>query len=124
MRKILVVDDEDEIRKVLRLRLSSAGYEVLDADNGKTAIEVAKAQRPDLIILDILMPELDGMKASEIMKKDPATAKIPIIFLTALRSRDDEKRRGDKVGANLIFAKPFDHVKLLSKIEEILSNNS
>jgi DNA-binding response OmpR family regulator len=115
--KILVVDDEPDVVQLLSARLSSGGYNVLKAYNGKNALAIAKKESPDLIILDIMMPELDGSKTAAILKEDPATKNIPVIFLTCLFTKDDETR-GSMRGGTYFVAKPYDGDQLLNVISE------
>lgn len=119
-KKILIVDDEADVLKVLDKRLTSAGYEVIQASNGREAIISAKKERPQLIILDILMPEMDGGDVANRLKNDPATKDIPVIFLTCLVRKEEEKNVED-VGAGRYFvAKPFNADELLAEIKEHL----
>lgn len=116
-KKILVVDDEPEVTRMLKTRLEAAGYEVMTASTGEECLQEAKKGRPDLVILDILMPGIDGTEAAAQLKRNPLTRDIPIFFLTCLKTKQDE-RRGRKAGEYTIFAKPFDPKELLSKIKE------
>ena len=116
---ILTVDDEVDILTVLSMRLSDTGYNVLKADNGLDAIDVAKQKKPDLIILDILMPHMDGMTVSQRLKEDRDTKDIPIIFLTALQGKTEETG-SHKEGENIIFAKPYDPKELLDTIKRLI----
>lgn len=118
-KKILVVDDEPEMVALLKTRLSANGYEVATAYKGAEALEKARASRPDLILLDILMPGLDGIEVSQVLKKSDLK-EVPVIFITALRKKREQESRGDRVGGNLIFAKPFKAEELLAKIQEAL----
>lgn len=113
---ILVVDDESDIRTVLLMRLSSAGYNTIEAGNGRDAIKLAKEKSPDLIIMDIMMPEMDGMSTSQQLKESNITKNIPIIFLTGLQDKDSEPKKGD----NIIFPKPYDSKELLAAVKSIL----
>ena len=116
-KKILVVDDEPEVVQLLSLRLVNSGYKVLKAYNGKEALSVAKRENPDLIILDILMPELDGSKTASLLKISPETKDIPIIFLTGLFTKEDEKK-GSIRGNMYVVAKPYDGNQLLKAIKK------
>ncbi|MDD5291895.1 MAG: response regulator [Candidatus Omnitrophica bacterium] len=119
-KKILVVDDEVAILIVLTERLSSAGYDVIKADNGMDALDIAKEKLPDLIILDIMMPQMDGMAVSQRLKENDSTKDIPVIFLTALQGKGEESG-SHKSGKNVIFSKPFDSKELLAKIKQLIS---
>lgn len=116
---ILIVDDEVEVLEVLSMRLSNVGYNVLKADNGVEAISITKEKMPDLIILDIMMPYMDGMVVSQRLKEDKNTKDIPIIFLTALQIKKEETG-AHKSGENIIFSKPFDSKELLDTIKKII----
>jgi DNA-binding response OmpR family regulator len=118
-KRILIVDDELAILALLGERLISAGYDVLKAENGSDAISIAKEKMPDLIILDIMMPDIDGVTVSQILKEDEPTKNIPVIFLTALQGKKEEMS-GHKSGKNIIFAKPFDSKELLAAIKQLI----
>ena len=118
-KKILVVDDEPEIVQFLGLRLANSGYKVLKAYDGNEAIKIAKKELPDLIVLDILMPKLDGSKTASMLKEDPETKDIPVIFLTCLFTKEDEKD-GNVRGGRYFVAKPYDGEELLKVIKENL----
>jgi len=118
-KKILIVDDEVGILTLLSERLSSSGYDVLKADNGLDALDIAKDKLPDLIILDIMMPHMDGMAVSQRLKENISTKDIPVIFLTALQGKKEESD-SHKSGKNIIFSKPFDSKELLAKIKQLI----
>lgn len=113
---ILVIDDHPGIRENVAEMLTLAGYHALEAENGKQAVEMAKEQRPDLIICDIMMPELDGYGVLHMLRKYPETEHIPFIFLTAKTDRSDF-RRGMEMGADDYITKPFEDVELLNAVE-------
>ncbi len=113
------MDDEKDVVSVLLQRLRSHGYEAVSAGNGEEALRTIKKEDFDLIILDIMMPVMDGTELGEILKNDPKTKNIPLIFLTVLETV--EGRPGYEVlGPNIVFAKPFDFKELAGKIDEIL----
>lgn len=117
-KKILVVDDEHDILAILDKRLSKEGYLVIKADNGMDAIRLAKTQQPDLIVLDIIMPEMSGSEVAEKLKKDPLTKNIPVMFLTCLFTKKDEIEMGHETGGNYFVAKPYDPNELLEEIRK------
>ena len=120
MKKILIVDDHVEIRKLVEITLRVEDYQILQAENGEEAIKIEKAEKPDLIIMDVVMPgKIDGIEATRILKNDPETKKCPIIMLT---SKDDEEdvKRGLDAGADDYFTKPFSPLELIKKVEEVL----
>ena len=116
---ILVVDDDADIRAVLSMRFNSAGYNVLEAGDGYEAIKISMEKKPDLIILDIMMPEMDGMSASQYLKEDPTTKNIPIIFLTGLQDKKAEQAFPG-AGENIIIAKPYDAKELLETVKRVI----
>ena len=119
MKKILIVDDESDVLEVLGARLSLAGYQVIKAHNGQEAVEKAKKELPSLIVLDILMPEMGGEEAGEILRTNPSTKDIPIIFLTCLFTKQEEKKEGHSLGKNIFVAKPYDVKELLELVRRI-----
>lgn len=122
-KKILVVDDEPDIVETLKMRLEANGYEVLVATDGNTAYDKARSDAPDLIILDLMLPKMDGYKVCGLLKKDTRYNKIPIIMFTA-RTQESDKALGEEVGANAYIAKPFEPQVLLVKIKELLGGQS
>ncbi|MFH1278440.1 MAG: response regulator [Candidatus Eisenbacteria bacterium] len=120
LERILVVDDEEMIRRVISLHLNKGGFEVLLAKNGREGIELAKSWRPDLILLDVMMPEMDGCDAARRLRSDFATSQIPIIMLTA-RQEVDDKLSGLEAGANDYITKPFAVTELIARIRTVLN---
>lgn len=120
MKKILIVDDQVEVRELVEVTLRSGDYQVLQAENGKKAIEIARAEKPDLIIMDIMMPgDTDGLEATRVLKNDPQTTGCPIIILTA-KGQEDDREQGLEAGADDYFVKPFSPLQLIQKVEEVL----
>jgi CRP/FNR family cyclic AMP-dependent transcriptional regulator len=115
-KKILVIEDNPDVRENLAEILSLSGYDAIAAENGKTGAAKALAEPPDLILCDIMMPELDGYGVLHILSRQASTADIPFIFLTAKAEKDDF-RRGMALGADDYITKPFDDVLLLQTIE-------
>jgi diguanylate cyclase len=115
MRKILVIEDERASRKLLLKLLQVEGFEAIEAENGSIGLQLAKTQCPDLILCDIMMPEMDGYEVLSRLQQEPATAMIPVICLTAQNERAD-LRRGMELGANDYLTKPFTTAELLSAI--------
>ena len=116
-KKILIVDDEPDVLLLLGERLSKAGYDVIKASGGQEAIEMAHKDSPDLIILDIAMPGMDGSEVANTLRAQPATKDIPMIFLTCLFTKQEEKACGHVLGQNFFIAKPYDVNELLSEIK-------
>jgi len=117
--KILVVDDEVYILHILDFSLGAEGFEVISANNGELGVEKAKLEKPDLIVLDIMMPVLDGYETCRRLKNEPETKDIPVVLLTA-KGRDVDKRLGFEVGAIDYIVKPFSPSRLIQRIEEII----
>ena len=117
--KILVVDDEVYILHILEFSLGAEGFEVITANNGELAVEKAVLEQPDLIVLDVMMPVLDGYETCRRLKRQAETKEIPVILLTA-KGRDADKRLGYEVGAIDYIIKPFSPSRLIGRIEEIV----
>jgi two-component system cell cycle response regulator DivK len=116
---ILVVEDQEDNRQILRDLLGAAGYEMIEAENGETAVTIAAAQIPDLILMDIQLPLVDGYEATRRIKANPALAAIPIIAITSYAlSGDEEKARA--AGCDDYVTKPYSPRQLLAKIREYL----
>ncbi len=114
--KILIVDDDDSIRSLLQQELGDAGYSIEEARNGKEALAAVRKQRPDLIILDIMMPEMNGFDVAAVLKNDPQTMDIPIIVLSIVQ----DKTRGFRIGVDRYLTKPIDTGLLFSEIGSLL----
>jgi DNA-binding response OmpR family regulator len=123
MKKILLIEDNPEVRENTQEILTLANYDVLAAENGKVGVELAQKEKPDLIICDIMMPELDGYGVLHILSKNEQTANIPFIFLTAKTEKSDI-RKGMNLGADDYLTKPFDDTDLLNAIEARLRKNA
>lgn len=120
-KRILVVDDEAELVKAIEIRLKQADYEVLTAYDGQEGLDKAQKERPDLIVLDLMMPKMDGYKVCGLLKADSRYNKIPIIMLTA-KAQEEDMKLGKEVGADAYIMKPFESEVLLSKIKELLQD--
>jgi CheY-like chemotaxis protein len=121
-KKVLIVDDEMTVRRLVK-RLLSKEYNVIEAENGIEAIDIAKNQKPDLILMDMMMPKMDGLSACYAIKKDVATSQIPVVMLSAI-THDLNKRLSENVmGANGYITKPFNPVELISTIRSLLNND-
>jgi len=116
---VLVADDDESIRDLLVMVLVEAGYATLDAANGQDAVELALEHRPDLALLDVMMPVMDGFAACRAIKADPRTTGIPVFLLTAL-AHTDSKVRGLGDGATDYITKPFENAELLARIKKVL----
>ena len=116
-RKILVVDDEAHIRNLLRQELGDAGYLVEEAKDGRIALEMIRQEKPDLLILDVMMPEISGFDLAAVLKNDPETMDIPIIILSIVQDRE----RGFRLGVDRYLTKPIDTAKLFKEVDALLS---
>lgn len=119
-KKILVVDDEIDLVEIMRLRFEEAGYEMISAHDGNEALEKARREKPDLIILDLMLPKMDGHKVCGLLKKDLRYTKIPIIILTA-KVHEEDIRLSEEVGADAHFTKPVEYPVFLDKIKGLLN---
>lgn len=119
-KRILLVDDEPDILELVIPMLENAGYEVLAAADGQEALEKARSQKPDLIILDLMLPKLDGYSVCRMIKFDKILKKIPIIMFTARAGQEDRSTAGE-VGADAYIVKPFEAETMLAKIKELLA---
>ena len=121
-KKILVVDDEENILVMVETRLRSNGFDVITAGDGQEGLVKARTENPDLIILDLMLPKLDGYKVCRMLKGDEQFKHIPIILFSA-RTQDTDQDMGRQQGADAYVIKPFEQEILLSKIKELLSRN-
>jgi DNA-binding response OmpR family regulator len=120
MPRVLVIDDEAPIRLLCRVNLEAAKIEVSEAEDGKSGLEAARAERPDVILLDVMMPGMDGWQVFEQLLQDERTAKIPIVFLTA-RAELRDQARGLELGGIDYVTKPFNPLHLAPLIEDLLA---
>ena len=121
MKKVLIVDDEQDIVESLNFVLDAEGYECHTAYNGEDGLKLAKELVPDLIILDIMMPKMNGYKISRLLKFDKKYQDIPIIMLTA-RSQEEDKLIGEETGANEYITKPFDLEYVIENVNKYLKS--
>ena len=119
-KKILLVDDEKDLIRSVTFRLEDAGYEVVVAMDGQEALDKAKREMPDLIILDLMLPKMNGYKVCGLLKADSRYNKIPILMFTA-RAQEADRRMSEEVGADAYVTKPFEPEILFAKIEELLA---
>ncbi len=117
--RILVVDDEADIRELVRLNLTREGYEVLDCETGEQALSQARAQNPDLVVLDLMLPGMDGLEVCKKLKADPKTASISIVILTA-KGEEADVVAGLEVGADDYVTKPFSGKVLVARVRRLL----
>lgn len=119
--KILIIDDEEDFFYFTKLNLEKTGrFEVSGSTKGSEGIDLAKKNRPDLILLDILMPEMDGPQVARHLIEDPSTGSVPIVFLTALANKEDIETGRGLIGGRPFIAKPVTTAELISRIESVL----
>ena len=116
---VLAADDDEDILELVAFRLERSGYSVLRARDGQEAFEIALAERPDLAVLDVMMPKLDGFELTRRLREDEATSRMPIILLTA-RAQDADVERGFAAGADDYLRKPFSPQELSTRVQAIL----
>jgi two-component system phosphate regulon response regulator PhoB len=122
MKKILIVDDRLEVRELVEVTLRVKDYRILQASSGEVALEMVKAEKPDLILMDIMMPGgMDGLETTRIIKNDPETKDCTVIMLTA-KGQQVDRERGLETGADDYFVKPFSPLDLIRKVEEVLGD--
>jgi two-component system alkaline phosphatase synthesis response regulator PhoP len=122
-KRILIVDDEPDLVETLRFPLEMEGYQVLVADNGEMGLNLARKERPDLIILDLMLPKLDGYKVCRLLKFDERFKEIPVLMVTA-KTQEKDRLLGKETGADEYITKPFDIEKLLEKVKAYLGRQS
>jgi CheY-like chemotaxis protein len=118
-KRILVADDDPVILRLIQVNLELEGYQVLTANNGEEAVETATAEHPDLVILDIMMPRLDGYQACERLKAEAPTKDIPIVFLSA-KAQQADIEKGKSYGVEAYLTKPFDPTELLAVVDSLV----
>lgn len=116
--KILVCDDERHIVRLIQVNLERHGYEVVTAYDGKEGLEKAKAEKPDLMVLDVMMPYMDGFEVLKTLKREPDTENLPVIMLTA-KAQDKDVFEGYHYGADMYLTKPFNPMELISFVKRI-----
>jgi DNA-binding response OmpR family regulator len=121
VKRILAVDDEPHILKLVAFSLAQHGYEVIEATDGMSAVEVAEAEQPDLILMDVMMPLLDGYGACERLKSNPKTSHIPVVMLSA-KSQASEQKEGLDRGALCYITKPFTPRELVERVGELVAD--
>jgi CheY-like chemotaxis protein len=121
--KILIVDDEPHMLRVTELSLKKGGYDLLSARNGRQAVDLARQHLPNLIVMDLLMPEMDGLAALRALKQDPSTAGIPVIMLTA-RGHVMTRQDAEGAGVAAFLTKPFSPTQLLAEARRLMSPTS
>jgi DNA-binding response OmpR family regulator len=119
-RRILVIDDERAIRLLCRINLAASGMDVIEAADGREGLDLARKERPDLVLLDVMMPEVDGWTVARELAADEQTREIPIVFLTA-RADFSDRRHGEQLGGVGYLVKPFDPVSIADYVEDVIT---
>ena len=119
MALILAADDDPIIRRLLEVNLEMEGYDVVLAEDGAVAVDLAREHQPDVILLDVMMPNMDGVEACRQLKADDATSHVPVVFLSA-RARDADVTAGTRAGAAAYITKPFDPIDLLDLLADLI----
>ena len=123
-KRILIVDDEESLGRAMKLNLEETGqYEVRTESRGSKALMAVHEFHPDLVILDVIMPDMDGADIEKQFEQDDIAKEVPIIFLTAIATKDDTKDNGTMIGGRFVIAKPVSIDKLIASIEERLRKN-
>ena len=120
-KKILIVDDEKDALFILGKELAGRGYSVISADNGNDALDLAKSQSPDLVILDIWMPEMGGTEIAAKLQEDPETKNIPVIYLSCLLQKREGEEQGRIIAGKVLIAKPYSIEGLSAQIEKLIN---
>lgn len=116
--KILVCDDERHIVRLIQVNLEKQGYQVVTAYDGKEGLEKVKAEKPDLLVLDVMMPYMDGFEVLKTLRREPETESLPVIMLTA-KAQDKDVFEGYHYGADMYLTKPFNPMELVSFVKRI-----
>ena len=121
-KRILLVDDHQTVFRLLEAIVRIKGYELIYAESGQQGIVMARKELPDLILLDVMMPDIDGFKVCQYLKENPETKDIPVMFLTA-RGAEGDLETGRKAGADGFMTKPFQTIEVFKQIEKLLDND-
>ena len=122
-RKLLIADDDASLRRLVRATLESESYTILEAGDGVAALAQARLHRPDLILLDVKMPQMDGLKTCQALKRDDATRSLTVIMLT-VESDPEDRKRALAAGADDYFTKPFSPMALIHKVEQVMGKRA
>ena len=121
IKRILIVEDQTDIRKLIRMTLEFESYEIHEASDGAFGLRMASAVRPDLVLLDVMMPgEMDGLQVCQAIKSNPALASVKVVLLTA-RGQSSDREAGKRAGADEYLVKPFSPLQLMDTIERLMA---
>jgi len=123
MAKILVCDDERHIVRLIQVNLEKAGYNVVTAYDGKDGLEKIRSEKPDLVVLDVMMPYMDGFEVLKCLRREPETMNIPVVMLTA-KAQDKDVFEGYHFGADMYLTKPFNPIELMTFVKRILQGGN
>jgi len=123
MAKIVVADDDVDVRMLVALKLRHSGYDVVDVGDGAAAVEACRNERPDLVVLDLMMPVMSGLEACRAIKAEPGLADVPVVLLTA-RAQNTDVDAGLSVGADAYVTKPFSPKELAARVELLLAGSA
>ena len=121
--KVLVCDDERHIVRLIQVNLERQGYQVVTAFDGKEGLEKIRAEKPDLVVLDVMMPYMDGFEVLKTLRREPATEQLPVIMLTA-KAQDKDVFEGYHYGADMYLTKPFNPMELVTFVKRIAQGNN
>lgn len=119
-RRVLTIDDQADIRRLIRLTLEFEGYDVLEASGGEEGLAMVRREKPDLVLLDVMMPGVNGLTVARTLANDPELCDIPVVMLTAL-DRDSDVEAGLDAGAKVYLAKPFGPLELLERVASLIA---
>jgi DNA-binding response OmpR family regulator len=122
LRKLLIVDDEEGVRSLVRMTLESDTYEILEARRGDDALRIVRERHPDLVLLDVMLPDTSGVEVCRSLKSDPETSSVAIVMLTA-KAQTTDLERAEDAGADGYFTKPFSPVALLQRVDKIFRDD-
>ena len=122
MARIVVADDDVDVRMLVALKLRHSGYDVVDVGDGAAAVEACREERPDLVVLDLMMPVMSGLEACRAIKAEPGLADVPVVLLTA-RAQNTDVDAGLAVGADAYVTKPFSPKELAARVESLLGGS-
>ncbi len=122
-KKILIVDDDPDVRLLIATRLESMGYDTIGAEDGQTGLDLARKDPPDLILLDLMLPKLNGYKVCRMLKFDKSYEHVPIVIISSKGSEED-KKLADEVGADGYITKPFEKTEIAATIQKLLGSGN